>query len=109
MLVAVCLTVVTNYRYILGPPSMKDESNLGKIPRVYINTDTQTEDCLLLVYRALSAAVCLVLEGESYRTGTSLLCRKRRHICYMCIVHTIQGQPSNVAIYAISALFRGCG
>lgn len=51
-------------RYILGPPNLKDEGNFGKIPRVYVNTETETEDCLLLVYRALSAAVCIVLDGN---------------------------------------------
>ena len=42
---------------------MKDESNLGKVPRVYLCTDIQTEECHLVVYKALSATVCLFIDG----------------------------------------------
>ncbi len=45
---------------------MKDESNLGKVPRVYLSTDIQTEECHLVVYKALSATVCLFIDGEMF-------------------------------------------
>ena len=43
---------------------MKNEDNLGKVPRVFLNTDIQTEECHLVVYKALSATVCLFIEGK---------------------------------------------
>ena len=53
-------------RFITGPPSLSDPSNLGKVPRVYINTHVEDEECYLLVYRALSATVCLLVDGKSH-------------------------------------------
>lgn len=61
-------------KFVTGPPSMSDENNMGKVPRVYINTEEDNEECFLLVYRALSASICLLL-----KTSTTLnfeLCRK---------------------------------
>lgn len=49
-------------KFVTGPPNMNDDSNLGKIPRVYINTEEDNEECFLLVYRALSASICLLLK-----------------------------------------------
>ncbi|CAH1794456.1 unnamed protein product [Owenia fusiformis] len=51
-------------RYINGPPNMSDSSNLGKVPRVYINTESTCEECHLVVYRALSATVCLLVDAS---------------------------------------------
>ena len=53
-----------NFRFVTGPPNMNDDSNLGKIPRVYINTEEDNEECFLLVYRALSASICLLLKSK---------------------------------------------
>ncbi|KAL3878000.1 hypothetical protein ACJMK2_035641 [Sinanodonta woodiana] len=61
-------------KYITGPPNIKDETNLGKIPRVYINTKVDNEDCHLLVYRALNATVCLLLNSNI--TLNFELCKK---------------------------------
>lgn len=61
-------------RFITGPPNMQDESNLGKIPRLYINTEQENEECLLIVYRALSASVCLLINSSSPVTFD--LCKK---------------------------------
>ncbi|XP_052814392.1 vacuolar fusion protein CCZ1 homolog isoform X2 [Mya arenaria] len=52
-------------KFITGPPSLLDEQNLGKIPRVYVNTEVENEECLLLVYRALSASVCMLINTSS--------------------------------------------
>ena len=51
-------------RFITGPPDIKNEQNLGKIPRVYINTDVENEECYLLVYRAHNASVCILINGR---------------------------------------------
>ncbi|KAL5018025.1 hypothetical protein ScPMuIL_003747 [Solemya velum] len=55
-------------KFITGPPSLKDETNLGKIPRVFINTEEENEECHLLVYRALSASVCLLVNASTTLT-----------------------------------------
>ena len=52
------------HRFVTGPPNMKNEDNLGKVPHVYLDTDIQTEECHLVVYKALSATVCLFVEGK---------------------------------------------
>lgn len=51
-------------KFITGPPNIQDESALGKIPRLYINTEEANEECLLLVYRALSASVCMLVTSS---------------------------------------------
>ncbi|CAI9723484.1 Hypothetical predicted protein [Octopus vulgaris] len=48
-------------RFITGPPDIKDESNMGKVPHVYLNTEEENEECYLLVYRALSASICMFI------------------------------------------------
>ncbi len=54
---------LSHCRFVTGPPNMKNEDNLGKVPRVFLNTDSQSEACHLVVYKALSATVCLFIEG----------------------------------------------
>ncbi|CAH1273546.1 CCZ1B [Branchiostoma lanceolatum] len=51
-------------RYITGPPDMKDPTNLGKVPRIYVNTETSYEELYLIVYRALSATICLMVDAS---------------------------------------------
>ena len=43
---------------------MQDDGNMGKIPRVYINTEEDNEECFLLVYRALGASICLLMKSK---------------------------------------------
>ena len=57
-------TWLTIFRYITGPSNVNDEQNPGKVPRVFINTDVQIEECNLIVYKALSASVCLLVDGK---------------------------------------------
>ena len=38
---------------------------MGKVPHVYLNTEEDNEECYLLVYRALSASVCMFINGMS--------------------------------------------
>lgn len=51
-------------RYIIGPSNLKDSSSIGKIPKVYINNDTKPSTYHLVVYRTLSATVCLFIDGK---------------------------------------------
>ncbi|XP_063445038.1 vacuolar fusion protein CCZ1 homolog [Mytilus trossulus] len=48
-------------KFITGPPDIKDDQNIGKIPRVYLNTSEENEECYLLVYRAHNASVCMLI------------------------------------------------
>uniref|UniRef100_T1JG93 CCZ1/INTU/HSP4 first Longin domain-containing protein n=1 Tax=Strigamia maritima TaxID=126957 RepID=T1JG93_STRMM len=48
-------------KFILGPPNL-NESDLGKIPRIFINVETKCEECYLVAYRALGATVCLLVD-----------------------------------------------
>lgn len=52
-------------RFVTGPPNLQDASgNIGKVPKVHINNDMTPELYHLVVYRALSATVCLFIEGS---------------------------------------------
>ncbi|KAK2189620.1 hypothetical protein NP493_101g07016 [Ridgeia piscesae] len=52
-------------KFILGPPNVHDITCPGKTHRTYLNTHTETtEECHLVVYRALSATICLFVEGD---------------------------------------------
>ncbi|GAB6032648.1 vacuolar fusion protein ccz1 [Chamberlinius hualienensis] len=52
-------------RYVTGPVNLSDQSNLGKVPKIHVNvTSTGDEECNLVVYRALSASVCLLVDPE---------------------------------------------
>lgn len=61
-------------KFITGPPDIKDESNMGKVPHVYLNTEEDNEECYLLVYRALSASVCMFINVNTSLTFP--LCQK---------------------------------
>nr|XP_022313325.1 vacuolar fusion protein CCZ1 homolog isoform X2 [Crassostrea virginica] len=52
-------------KFITGPPDIQNEKNLGKVPRVYINTESLNEECHLLVYRAHNASVCMFLQAAT--------------------------------------------
>jgi hypothetical protein len=57
-------------RFVTGPANLQDASgNTGKVPKVYVNNDLTPELYHLVVYRALSATVCLFIDGEP--TGSS--------------------------------------
>lgn len=51
-------------RFITGPSNLKD-SNIGKVPKIYINNDTKKSAAYhLVVYRSLSASICLFIDGQ---------------------------------------------
>uniref|UniRef100_A0A0B7A1T9 CCZ1/INTU/HSP4 first Longin domain-containing protein n=1 Tax=Arion vulgaris TaxID=1028688 RepID=A0A0B7A1T9_9EUPU len=49
-------------RFITGPPDLNDDENMGKIPRVFVNTDEVDEECYLVVYVAMGAAICMLVK-----------------------------------------------
>ncbi|XP_021927483.1 vacuolar fusion protein CCZ1 homolog isoform X2 [Zootermopsis nevadensis] len=52
-------------RFVTGPANLQDASGgTGKVPKVYVNNDATPEIYHLVVYRALSATVCLFIEGS---------------------------------------------
>lgn len=48
-------------RFMTGPPDLTDDKTMGKLPRVFICTETENEECYLLVYRAMSATICMLI------------------------------------------------
>ena len=51
-------------KFMTGPPNMNDSSNLGKVPHIFINTTKPNEKCHLVVYHALSASICMFVDGN---------------------------------------------
>lgn len=52
-------------RFVTGPTNLQDTSgSIGKVPKVYLNNDSVPEMYHLVVYRALSATVCLFIDGS---------------------------------------------
>lgn len=55
-------------RFITGPSNLKDPDaqfkRFGKVPKVYINNDTKPSVYYLVVYRALSASICLFIDSS---------------------------------------------
>lgn len=48
-------------KFMTGPPDLTDEKCMGKLPRVFVSTETDNEECYLLVYRAMSATICMLI------------------------------------------------
>ncbi|XP_063221463.1 vacuolar fusion protein CCZ1 homolog isoform X2 [Bacillus rossius redtenbacheri] len=57
----------THYgRFVSGPSNLQDSAgSMGKIPKVYVNNSTGPEMYHLIVYRALSATLCMFVDGTS--------------------------------------------
>lgn len=52
-------------RFITGPSNLKQAKTVGKIPKVYLfNDDQSCKQYYLVVYRVLSATLCLFIDGE---------------------------------------------
>ncbi|XP_050315800.1 vacuolar fusion protein CCZ1 homolog [Anthonomus grandis grandis] len=51
-------------RFITGPTNLKQAKTTGKIPKIYFYSDAGVKEYHLVVYRALSATVCLFIEGQ---------------------------------------------
>jgi len=51
-------------RYVTGPPNVNDTSQPGRVVKVFVNTAQKTEKYHLLVYRALNANICLLVQAS---------------------------------------------
>lgn len=47
-----------------GPSSINDPNLIGKSPTVFINYSTEPISLYLVVYRALSATICLFVDSK---------------------------------------------
>ena len=75
-------------RFILGPPDLKDSSNLGRIPRLYLSAELGLTECHLVVYRAHSANLCLLIHGQYLHSKDSCtLCLPDRYVSVPAIIH----------------------
>lgn len=61
-------------KFMTGPPDLNNDKNMGKLPRVFVNTNEIDEECYLIVYTALSATICLLVNVRSPLNVP--LCRK---------------------------------
>ncbi len=68
---------------------MKNEDDLGKVPRVFLNMEIQPEECHLVVYKALSATVCLFIEGETSIPFSGRSLWRAAHLSRTAVVDTV--------------------
>ncbi|KAJ8929431.1 hypothetical protein NQ314_017880 [Rhamnusium bicolor] len=54
--------VLRHGRFITGPSNLKLAKTIGKVPKVYLFSGEKPEEYHLVVYRALSASVCLFIK-----------------------------------------------
>ncbi|XP_071874696.1 vacuolar fusion protein CCZ1 isoform X1 [Bombus fervidus] len=52
-------------KFVTGPSSINEPSLIGKSPKVYINYSTKPVSLYLVVYRALSATICLFVDSKT--------------------------------------------
>ncbi|XP_066583435.1 vacuolar fusion protein CCZ1 homolog [Prorops nasuta] len=52
-------------KFITGPSSINEPSLIGKSPKVYINYSNKPISLYLIVYRALSATICLFVDSKT--------------------------------------------
>ncbi|XP_076756382.1 vacuolar fusion protein CCZ1 [Xylocopa sonorina] len=56
----------THYgKFVTGPSSINEPSLIGKSPKVFINYSTKPVSLYLVVYRALSATICLFVDSKT--------------------------------------------
>lgn len=55
-------------RFITGPSNLKLAKTVGKVPKVYLFSSGKPEEYYLVVYRALSASVCLFIKNDTELT-----------------------------------------
>ncbi|CAH3164779.1 unnamed protein product [Pocillopora meandrina] len=54
-------------RFITGPTELDDVPIPRQPPKIFVNTDSEQEELILVVYKALEATICLMISG-SYPT-----------------------------------------
>ncbi|KAH9487946.1 vacuolar fusion protein ccz1 [Bulinus truncatus] len=61
-------------KFMTGPANLNDDRNMGKLPSICEYRREIDEECYLIVYTALSATICLLVNGKSSLSVP--LCRK---------------------------------
>ena len=56
------------FRFLLGPPDVKEEDNFGKIPHVILHAGPTPEELQLVVYKLQNACICIFIDG-TFRPG----------------------------------------
>lgn len=51
-------------RFITGPTNLKTAKNIGVVPTVFLYAENVPSSYYMVVYRALSASVCIFIEGN---------------------------------------------
>ncbi|XP_070951458.1 vacuolar fusion protein CCZ1 homolog B isoform X1 [Macaca nemestrina] len=52
-------------RFLTGPLNLNDPDAKCRFPKIFVNTDDAYEELHLIVYKAMSAAVCFMIDGGS--------------------------------------------
>lgn len=52
-------------RFVTGPGNAKTATSIGKVPKVYLGNMTDLAQYHLIVYTALSCAVCIFVNGKT--------------------------------------------
>ncbi|XP_030788075.1 vacuolar fusion protein CCZ1 homolog B isoform X2 [Rhinopithecus roxellana] len=52
-------------RFLTGPLNLNDPDAKCRFPKIFVNTDDTYEELHLIVYKAMSAAVCFMIDGGS--------------------------------------------
>ncbi|KAL1501295.1 hypothetical protein ABEB36_006642 [Hypothenemus hampei] len=55
-------------RFITGPSNLKHAKTIGKIPKIYLFDENEPKEYHLVIYRALSATLCLLIDGKITET-----------------------------------------
>lgn len=64
-------TAVRHGRFITGPTNLKLAKTVGKVPTVYLYGNDGEVTYFLVIYRALSATVCMFIKGIAFRVDSS--------------------------------------
>uniref|UniRef100_A0A8C9UBM7 CCZ1 homolog, vacuolar protein trafficking and biogenesis associated n=1 Tax=Scleropages formosus TaxID=113540 RepID=A0A8C9UBM7_SCLFO len=51
-------------RFLTGPSNLKDPEAKFRFPKIFVNTDDSYEELHLIVYKAMSAAVCFMISAS---------------------------------------------
>ncbi|KAF2976712.1 hypothetical protein EK904_009239, partial [Melospiza melodia maxima] len=51
-------------RFLTGPLNLNDPETKCRFPKIFVNTDDTYEELHLIVYKAMSAAVCFMIDGK---------------------------------------------
>uniref|UniRef100_A0A8C4TAX3 CCZ1 homolog, vacuolar protein trafficking and biogenesis associated n=1 Tax=Erpetoichthys calabaricus TaxID=27687 RepID=A0A8C4TAX3_ERPCA len=55
-------------RFLTGPTNLKDPEAKFRFPKIYVNTENGYEELHLIVYKAMSAAVCFMINATAELT-----------------------------------------